>query len=111
MQVAGRNLRTKRDHAKCATPETRLAQKWPSGSVFVLVHNDDHPHPGMNTTFPAGDSFWQHVGASRGSRFCLSGFHELVRRTFRLRYKSSVREQLRTFRSRIGIAASPLRTR
>ena len=67
MQVTGWNLLTKTRSGKIGHSRSRLAQKWPSGSVFVLVHNDDHPHPGMDATFPPGDPFGQRVGSCRGS--------------------------------------------
>src|ERR1700758_2052655 len=62
----------------------RLAQKWPSGSVFFLVYNDNHPHPGMDAAFPAGSSFGQCGAPGCWSRLGLAGFHKLVRSTLGL---------------------------
>jgi hypothetical protein len=41
---------------KIGHSRNRLAQKWPSASLLMLVHNDDHPHPWVDTAFPAGHS-------------------------------------------------------
>src|ERR1700757_5067984 len=70
----------------------------PTRSFFVLVYNHDHPHPWVDTAFPAGDSQRQRRASSRGTGFCVASLHKLIRVTLGLWSERSVREYLGTLR-------------
>jgi len=70
---------------KTGHSQNRRAQKWPSASVLMLVHNNDHPHPWVDTAFPAGHSQRERRASSSRPSFCVASLYKLIRRTLRLR--------------------------
>src|ERR1700687_2997498 len=72
-----------------------LAQKWPSESVFMLVHNDDHPHPRVDAALPTRDSSGEVGSSCRWPRLGFASFHELVRTALGLRHQRGGWQNLR----------------